>query len=89
MTMVMRGGLLDESAVEEFCADGIGGLEVCEGDGECVRGVVRWCFGEAEECADHEGDLLFVGGAFADDGHFDFARGVFVDAEAVIGGGDE
>ena len=68
---------------------GFAALEVGDGDGEGVGGVGGWGFAEAEHGADHEGDLLFGGGAASDSGLFDFARGVFVDGEAVFGGGDE
>lgn len=68
---------------------GVAAFEVGDADGEGVGGVVGRGFGEAEEGADHEGDLGFVGVAAADDGLFDAAGGVFVDFESGFGGGDE
>ena len=60
-----------------------------EGDGKGVGGVWVGGFGEAEEGADHEGDLLFSGVAISDHGLLGLFGGVFEDAEAVGGGGDE
>ena len=59
-----------------------------EGDGQGIGGIGGRGFCEAEQSANHEGDLVFVGSAFSDDRHFDFFRGVFVNGKAVIGGGD-
>ncbi len=59
-----------------------------EGDGQGI-GRIGWrSLREAEQGADHEGDLIFIGSAFSNDRHFDFFRGVFVNRNAVIGGGD-
>lgn len=80
---------LHEAALEEFRLEWIGGLKVCHADGECVCGVGWRSFSEAEDGADHECDLAFVGIAIADDGHFNFLRGVFVNFQAVVCGGDE
>ena len=82
-------GLLAAAGFAGGEAVGFAALEVGDGDGEGVGGVGGWGFAEAEHGADHEGDLLFGGGAASDSGLFDFARGVFVDGEAVFGGGDE
>ena len=89
LAAAMVGSGSHQPPVEELGLEGIGGLEVGEGDGEGVGGVGWRGFGEAEQGPDHEGDLAFVGGALADDGHLDFARGVFVDRQSVVGGGTD
>ncbi len=63
------GNILHKPAVEELGLEGIGRLEVGHADGEGVRGVGRRGFREAQEGADHEGDLGLVRGAFSNDGH--------------------
>lgn len=72
-----------------FLVVGVTGEEVGEADGEGVGGVVGRCFGETEEGADHEGDLLFISGAFADHSLLYLGGSIFEDAESVGGGSDE
>lgn len=83
------GGRLDFFAGDRFEAVGVAGEEVGEADGEGVGGVVFGSFGEAEEGADHEGDLLFVRRTIANDGLLGLAGCIFKDAEAVGRGGNE
>ena len=59
-----------------------------EGDGQRIGRIRGWGFREAEQDADHEGDLVFIRSPLSDDCHFDFFRGVFVNGNPVIGGGD-
>src|SRR5436190_17487192 len=67
----MRGGLKSGLHYHPFAlpwAAGVGALQVGDGDGEGVGGVVGGGFGEFEEGADHEGDLGFVSRSATDDG---------------------
>lgn len=52
-----------------------------DGDGECVGGVGRDLAGFRQQATHHEGDLILVGCAGANDGELHFARRVFVDLE--------
>lgn len=86
------GGREVQSHPAFFQAEGGPGLDVLkmgDADGEGVGGVVGRGFGEAEEGADHEGDLGFVSGTAADDGLFDASGWVFADGEAGFGWGDD
>lgn len=60
-----------------------------ESDGEGIGGVGGRGFTKTQDGAHHEGDLGFVGCAFANGGLFDLTGGVVVDGESVFGGGDE
>ena len=61
--MLLEGTTL--AVHSRFC---LGVMDVADGDGEGVGGV-GWFrrFGEVEQAADHELDLLFGGEAVADD----------------------
>jgi hypothetical protein len=60
-----------------------------DGGGQRVGGIGRRCLTQTELGTDHEGDLLFLRGTTAHGGLFDLTRGVFVDRQAVLGGGDQ
>lgn len=79
----------DEASFQEFRLEWIGCLKVSHADGERVSGVGRRGFGKAEDGANHEGDLAFVGIAISDNGHFHLFRRVFKNFQSVIGGSDE
>ena len=83
---MVRSHLLD---IGEGRPVGAGRVEVGEAHGEGVGGVGRRGFGESEHGADHEGDLLFISGAFSDDGLFYALWGVIVDGDAMFCGGDK
>ena len=56
-------------------------MGAADGDGECVGGVGGDFSGFRQQAAHHEGDLILVGRARADDGEFYLARGELVDLE--------
>ena len=80
---------LDSLSVEGFGLDGVGGVEVSEGNRERVGSVGLWRLGKTENSPHHEGDLFFFSRAFAYNRLFDFGGGVFVDGETPVGGSDE
>ncbi len=66
------------------------GVNVADGDGECVGGICG--FGqlfEIEQTGHHELYLFFFGEAIAYDAGFDFERGVFGYGHACGGGGEQ
>ena len=60
-----------------------------DGGGEGVCGIGFRCFTQAELGADHEGHLVFLRRAAPHGGLFDLTWGIFVDWQAVLGGGDQ
>jgi len=58
-----------------------------EADSDGVGGVGRGRDGQAEKRADHERNLGFLRSAAPDHRLLHAARGVFVDGEAMVGGG--
>ena len=63
-------------------------LRAAEGDRQGVRGIARpAAIRDAQEEADHAGDLFLVGPAVAGDRGFDLGRCVFADLDAAAGEG--
>jgi hypothetical protein len=60
-----------------------------QADGQGVSGIRGRRFGQAEERADHEPDLAFIGTAATDDGLFHAARRIFVDRQPATCGGQQ
>jgi len=60
-----------------------------QADGDGIGGIGRRRDSEAEERADHEGDLGFLSSTASDHGLLHTAWGVFVDGEPVVGGGEQ
>ncbi len=76
------GGREVQSHPAFFQAEGGPGLDVLkmgDADGEGVGGIGGWGFLEAKKGADHEGHLVFLGGAASHGGLLDLAGRVFID----------